>query len=585
MSSTPRPVQADVPPVSASVVEPTAAHVMLEGFMESGLRKLFCNLGTDHVSIIEALAAWKRAGRETPEVFLCPHENVAVHMAGGYAAATGEGQAVLVHVDAGTANAAMALHNLHRARIPVLVAAGQAPYTLRGELTGSRDNYVHFMQDPFDIGSLVRPYVKWEYAVQDAVVAKEVVQRAHAVMHSDPPGPVFLTLPRETLARTCAPQAVRSFPATLYGAVQHGGLDEASVQAVAQAIAQAQRPVVVTAYLGRRAQAVAALTELAEQYALPVYEVNPGVLNVPRDSTCFAGFQADAALAEADLVLLLDVDVPWLPKYAGTLEPPHCIQIDLDAIKAGLPMWGFGAHTRLQADTAKALPAIGQALAALRTPALDARVQARAERLAARREAEAARVAAEPMPWSAALACAALQRRLDPEDIVVNEAIRNGPAVLRHLRRTRAHTYFANAGGGLGFSGGFALGLKLACPQARVVQVVGDGSFHFCAPTAVYAVAQQYRLPILTVVLDNGGWQAVKESVLRVHPDGVAAADDEFQARLEGEVRQFEQVGAAFGAHADVAADPVQLEAALDRCLAALDGGQSVVLRLILPAL
>ena len=151
----------------------SAAHYFLEGLTELGVDYLFCNLGTDHVSIIEEMARWSRTNRRHPPAILCPHENVAVHMAGGYAAMTGRGQAVLVHVDAGTANAAMAMHNLCRHRLPVFLMAGRAPYTTRGELTGSRDTYVHFIQDPYDIASLVRPYTKWEYCLPSGVVAKQ----------------------------------------------------------------------------------------------------------------------------------------------------------------------------------------------------------------------------------------------------------------------------------------------------------------------------------------------------------------------------------------------------------------------------
>src|SRR6202042_3908221 len=98
---------------------------------------IFANLGTDHVSLIEELARWDKEGRKHPEMILCPHEVVAVHMAGGYALATGRGQAVLVHVDAGTANACMSIQNLFRYRLPVMLFAGRAPHTLHGELTGS----------------------------------------------------------------------------------------------------------------------------------------------------------------------------------------------------------------------------------------------------------------------------------------------------------------------------------------------------------------------------------------------------------------------------------------------------------------
>ena len=102
------------------------------------------------------------------------------------------------------------------------------------------------------------------------------------------------------------------------------------------------------------------------------------------------------------------------------------------------------------------------------------------------------------------------------------------------------------------------------------MQIVGDGGFHFSSPDSVYAVAQQYQIPILTVVLDNGGWQAVKSSVQRVYPKGVAAETDSFQSRLrsgrQGEERRFAEVGRAFGAHGESVSEPDELAAA-DRSL------------------
>ncbi|MEY3489165.1 MAG: hypothetical protein RL655_733, partial [Pseudomonadota bacterium] len=93
----------------------TSARHFIDGLLESGIDYLFSNLGTDHVTLVDELAQAQLEGRAAPQVVLCPHENVAIHMAGGYAAVTGRGQGVMVHVDAGTANAAMGLHNLMRA--------------------------------------------------------------------------------------------------------------------------------------------------------------------------------------------------------------------------------------------------------------------------------------------------------------------------------------------------------------------------------------------------------------------------------------------------------------------------------------
>ena len=244
-----------------AMMQRSAAHYFLEGLADLGIDYIFANLGTDHVSLIEELARWDREGRKHPEIILCPHEVVAVHMAGGYALATGRAQAVLVHVDAGTANACMAIQNLFRYRLPVMLFAGRAPHTLHGELTGSRDTYVHFVQDPFDIASIVRPYVKWEYSLPSGVVVKEALARASAFMHSDPPGPVYMMLPRETLAEQWDDADMPAYPPARYGSVQSGGVEPARAEGIAQALMVAENPVAFTAYLGRKPEAVAALPE------------------------------------------------------------------------------------------------------------------------------------------------------------------------------------------------------------------------------------------------------------------------------------------------------------------------------------
>src|SRR5712672_3005941 len=234
----------------------STAHHFLEGLVDLGVEYIFANLGTDHVSLIEEMARWDKEGRKHPDMILCPHEVVAVHMAGGYALATGRAQAVLVHVDAGTANACMAIQNLFRYRLPVMLFAGRAPYTLHGELTGSRDSYVHFVQDPFDIASIVRPYVKWEYSLPSGVVVKEALARASAFAHSDPPGPVYMMLQRETLAQEWDEASMPAYDLVRYGSVQSGCIDQARVNAIADQLMAAENPIALTAYLGRTPRAV-----------------------------------------------------------------------------------------------------------------------------------------------------------------------------------------------------------------------------------------------------------------------------------------------------------------------------------------
>src|SRR5947209_11876981 len=202
-------------------------------------------------------------------------------MAACYALATGRPQAVFLHVDAGTANACMSIQNLFRYRLPVMLFAGRAPFTMHGELKGSRDTYVHFVQDPFDIASIVRPYVKWEYSLPSGVVVKEALARGAAFAHSDPPGPVYMMLPRETLAEEWDDADMPSYPPARYGSVHAGGIEPARAEAIARELMGAENPVAFAAYLGRKPQAVAALDRLARACGIRVAEFNSIDLNIP----------------------------------------------------------------------------------------------------------------------------------------------------------------------------------------------------------------------------------------------------------------------------------------------------------------
>jgi acetolactate synthase-1/2/3 large subunit len=509
-------------------------------------------------------------------------------MAGGYALVTGRAQAVLVHVDAGTANACMAIQNLFRYRLPVMLFAGRAPHTLRGELPGSRDTYVHFVQDPFDIASIVRPYVKWEYSLPSGIVVKEALSRASAFAQSDPPGPVYMMLPRETLAEEWDDADMPAYPPARYGSVQSGGIEPARVDAIAQALMASDNPIALTAYLGRKPQAVDMLDRLARTCGIRVAEFNSIDLNIAQDSPCFAGFDPLPLLETADLGLLLDSDVPFIPQYAKRAGAIKWIQVDVDPLKSEFPMWGFPTDMRIQGDCATVLEQVLEAVEARADDDWRRRVAARIASWSGTREQAAKRRATASAnkgisgALTPAFVFATLNGKLSQDDIVINEAIRNGPILQDQIARTKPGSYVGLAGGGLGFSGGMALGLKLAQPERRIVQVIGDGGFHFSSPDSVYAVAQQYQIPVLTVVLDNGGWQAVKSAVQRVYPKGVAAETDRFQSRLtsgrQGEQRSFSDIGKAFGAHGERVSVPDDLAAAIDRCLAALDDGKAAVL-------
>ena len=561
----------------------TASHDLLQGLVDLGIEYLFCNLGTDHAPLIEEMAHWREQGRAFPKLILCPHENTAVHMAGGYAVATGRGQAVLVHVDAGTANAAMGLHNLCRTRIPVLLIAGRAPMSTFDSATGGRDTYVHFIQEPFDQASVVRPYVKWEYNLAWPSMAHEVISRAGAVMQSDPTGPVYLTLPREVLAAPVDVQSIGAYGHQNHLPVKAQGADANAIAQIAAKLMASENPMLVTAYAGRNHAAPALIEKLAMLCGMRVCEFNSIYLNIRRNSPFFAGYNPAAFTEQADFGLMIDVDVPWIPKTTRVNPNAYWAQLDVDAIKRDIPMWGFPLNARIEGDSVRLLTQLIECIEQTATPAFKAMASQRSLIIQAEHEKNQQRAAAlaqEPGKVNAInphFLCAAIGRQIRSEDVVLNEAIRNTMAVFEQIPREMPGTLMGLSGGGLGFSAGTALGIKLAQTQSRVIHFVGDGSFYFSNPSSVYAVAHQYDLPILTVLLDNGGWSAVKESTLRMYPKGEAKSTNQFASDL-GYGTDFAAIAEAAGAHGERLVDPSQTEAAIARCLAALDAGQSALL-------
>src|SRR5690349_17832256 len=178
----------------------TAAEAWLGLLAGRGVEYLFANGGTDFAPVVEACAKGQKLGWRLPQVVIVPHENMGVAMAHGYTMITGRPQAMMVHVGIGTANALNGLINASRQNVPIFFTAGRTPITESGTLPAARNNYIHWAQEHFDQGGMLREFMKWDYELRHAEQVETVVDRALAIAKSEPQGPVYVTLPREVLA-------------------------------------------------------------------------------------------------------------------------------------------------------------------------------------------------------------------------------------------------------------------------------------------------------------------------------------------------------------------------------------------------
>ena len=181
-----------------------AAEAYLRALAAGGVDSLYAVAGTDFPSIVESYAGAPGSGAVLPNAYTVPHENLAVSMAHGDALHSGRPQTAMVHVSVGTANMVCGALNAIRDAVPVILRAGRTPLTETGA-EGSRTRFIHWAQEMFDQGGMIREAVKWDYELRDADQIEDVAIRAMDIAAAPPPGPVYLSLPRELLARRLDP--------------------------------------------------------------------------------------------------------------------------------------------------------------------------------------------------------------------------------------------------------------------------------------------------------------------------------------------------------------------------------------------
>lgn len=559
----------------------TTGTAFLEALYECGVRYLFANLGSDHPAIVESMEEGKVAGREIPTLITCPNEMVALSAAQGYAQVTGQAQAVLVHVECGTQALAGAVHNIAKGRVPVLIFAGASPFTQEGELRGSRNEFIQWIQDVHDQRGIVRGYTRYDNEIRTGRNVKQLVYRAMQFACSDPKGASYLTGAREVMEEE-VPRVV--LDTSQWQPISPCAIPDEGLDSLIEDLASARHPVVVTSFLGRNTNAVTELLKLVERLAIPVLESVPSYVNIPTNHPMYLGNQwnapkQNAVLAEADLVLVIDSDVPWIPMVNRPSADARVYYIDVDPLKEQMPLWYIPSKRAFRADACTALKQINRRLegvvidetaVAERRSVIEARHGRRDEELRAR-EVEREVITSEYLT-------ACVREFVDENTIVCNEGISNYDVIINHLGISTPGGMIASGGGSLGWNGGAAIGVKLACPEKTVVAMCGDGSYMFTVPSSVHWMARRYQTPFVQIVFNNGGWKSPKLSTLAVHPDGYASRADDIGVKFDQPSDYAGIASAAGGALGLTVSSPHEVRDALAQAFAAVRSGRCAVL-------
>jgi acetolactate synthase-1/2/3 large subunit len=539
----------------------TAAEALLGMLRLRGVAYLLANPGTDFAPLIEGLARAPASGLAIPTPLLVAHEHAAVSMAHGYWLATGRPLAVMVHVNVGLANTLMGVINAARDHVPLLLLSGRTPFG-EGGRTGARDLPIHWGQEMRDQAGMLREVVKWDYELRLPEQVPLLIDRALAIATTPPMGPVHLALPREVLCAAvdgavASGQPRQRPPASTVPAA-------AAVGEAAAMLAKARSPLVITQRAGAFAAGFAALERFALRAAVPVVEFWPSRISLSSLHPMHAGFDPGELLTQADLVLVIDGLTPWIPVRHVLPDGCKVIQIGPDPLFASIPVRGFPADLTLQGDVAATLDLLAEAL-----PDPGPEFELRRELLAARHaEARAGRLAEAEAGAGPPMSPAFVSRRLMeslPEDAILFSELGCDPAAMG-FRRPGSYFGFPPSGG-LGFGLPAALGAQLAHPDRTVVATVGDGSYLFANPPACHQIGEALALPVLTVVLNNGRYNAVHKTTRMVYPTGHAARANAMPLTSLEPAPDYAMLVRASRGHGERVEDPAELSAAIGRAL------------------
>ncbi|KAI5121475.1 hypothetical protein M0805_003931 [Coniferiporia weirii] len=547
----------------------TTSSVFLNTLLQAGITHAFVNWGSDHPALLEELERQRVTGGKTDlKIVTCPNEMVALSAAQGYAQICGRPAAVLVHVDVGTQGLAGAVHNVDRCRVPVLIYAGASPFSTEGEVKGSRNEWIMWLQDVRDQPAILRQYMRFTCQINSSKDVRQVVLRGLQSATSEPRGPVYLWARREAMEEEVTEEfATAALNVKTWAPLEPLALSPNAAGAIASALSSATNPLIITSYLGQNTKAVEKLVELSETLAIPVLVSCPTAVNIGYGHKNFVemsyGLGVCDWVREADIILIIDCDIPYVPMRNKPRADAKIFHVDIDPLKDNIGMFHVDATTRCKADSQVALTQILEHLPS-EIESIKARIAPRAQEIEERHSKwisglEAAESSLTSDGSFTVPNVMSVLRKAIPKPertLFLNEGVSNNVLVWDHLRPAFPGSMITPGSSSLGWGIGAAVGASLAKRESSpndpcdlAVLIVGDGSFLFGVPSSAYWIAKKYNTPFLTIILNNGGWKSPKLSMLGVYPQGLGSTvpGNQLTVGFGPDMPDFSQIAVAAG--------------------------------------
>ncbi len=521
------------------------ARILLEALLHEGVDTIFGYPGGAVLHIYDELAQMQDRLRHV----LARHEQGAVHMAEGYAKATGRVGVVLVTSGPGATNAVTGIANAFMDSTPLVVITGQVPRKMIG---------TDAFQEVDTVG-ITRPCTKYNYLVQHTRELAEVAHEAFHLARAGRPGPVVIDIPKDVTAEMASYSGscnvdLRSYAPNLRAA-------ESQVREAVDRILGAERPIVYVGGGVIHANGSDELLELAEKLQLPVTPTLMGLGCFPSGHRLCLGmlgmhgtYWANMAISEADLIVA--VGVRFDDRVTGALDKfapqAEIIHVDVDPSSVS-------KNVRAQ------LPVVGDAKTVMRQMLnllAGDEGQARLGRLAAWWSQINEWKKFSPLTYENSeevikpqFLCQELDRLTAGEAIIATDVGQHQMWLAQYYGFKGPRQSITSGGlGAMGFGFPAALGAQLAFPDRQVIAFVGDGGFQMTAQELATAV--QYRTNTKIIVMNNNYLGMVRQWQELFYNKTYSAVD------MEGSP-DFVKLAEAYGAIGLRATKPSELRAVL----------------------
>ena len=479
------------------------SHQLVKYLEERGVEHIFGLCGHTNIAVLAALAGSRIKFINTR------HEQVAAHMADGYARAKRQTAVLLSHLGPGLTNAATGVANAALDSIPMVVIAGDVPSHYYGKHPHQEVN-LHADASQYEI---YRPFVKRAWRVERPDLFPEIIDKAFQLAESGRPGPVLVSVPMDIFSKEVDP-ALFARLAHHTKVLHKPSIDDETAARIIKAIGAAKNPIIYAGGGVILADASAELRELVDHFSLPVAHSLMGKGVLPDDHPLVLGMTGfwgtkfiNQKCREADYVIALgtrfaEADCSsWDSRFTFRMPPTKLIHIDIDPSELGR---NYPVEIGAVADLKQALRVLLRKAKELYPSGRKNEALAR-EIASYRKEfresnAEHVRDAAYPMRPERILA--AVREVLPRDALITTDVGWNKNGVGQQFPVLTPGTIFTPGGyATMGFGAPAALGAKLACPERVVVALVGDGGFG--QNPAFLATAVESDIPVVWVVMNN----------------------------------------------------------------------------------